>query len=85
MKSAVLFRNFNLMSIDIQELLLLSSEEKRIIAETLWDSLLMEDENDNLTEDEKQLLQQRLHAVENGKTKLHTWEEVKDRIIGNHK
>ncbi len=85
MKSAVLFRNFNLMSIDIQELLSLSSEEKRIIAETLWDSLLMEDENDNLTEDEKQLLQQRLHAVENGKTKLHTWEEAKDRIIGNHK
>lgn len=85
MKSAVLFRNFNLMSIDIQELLSLSSEEKRIIAETLWDSLLMEDENDNLTEDEKQLLQQRLHAVENGKTKLNHWQDVKDRIIGNRK
>lgn len=58
------------MSIDIQKLLSLSSEKKRLIAETLWDSLLLEDENDNLTEYEKQLLQQRLHAVENGKTKL---------------
>lgn len=73
------------MLIDIQELLSLSSEEKRIIAETLWDSLLSEDENDNLTEDEKQLLQQRYNTIESGNTKLHTWEEVKNRIIGQHK
>lgn len=73
------------MSIDIQELLSLSSEEKRVIAETLWDSLLLEDENDNLTEDEKQLLQQRFDIIENGETKLHNWEEVKERIIGNRK
>jgi putative addiction module component (TIGR02574 family) len=73
------------MSIDMQELLSLSSEEKRVIAETLWESLLLEDENDSLTEDEKQLLQQRFNAFENGKTKLNDWEEVKERIIGNRK
>ncbi len=32
------------MDMDIQKLLSLSSEEKRLIAETLWDSLLSEDE-----------------------------------------
>jgi putative addiction module component (TIGR02574 family) len=69
------------MPIDIQKLLSLSSEEKRLIAETLWDSLLSEDENDGLTEEEKQLLQQRWNAFQNGETKLHNWEEVKARII----
>ncbi len=66
---------------DIQKLLSLSSEEKRLIAETLWDSLLSEDENESLTEEEKQLLQQRWNALQSGETKLHNWEEVKARII----
>ncbi len=66
---------------DIEKLLLLSSEEKRLIAETLLDSLLSEDENEGLTEEEMQLLQQRWNALQNGETKLHNWEEVKARII----
>lgn len=66
---------------DIQELLLLSSEEKRLIAETLWDSLLSEDENEDLTEEEKELLQQRWNTLQSRETKLHSWEEVKARII----
>jgi putative addiction module component (TIGR02574 family) len=70
---------------DIQKLLSLSSEEKRLIAETLWDSLLSEDENENVTEEEKQLLQQRWNALQKGETKLHNWEEVKTRIIRPHK
>ncbi len=69
------------MNLDIEKLLSLSSEEKRLIAETLWDSLLSEDENEDLTEEEKQLLQQRWNALQNGETKLHNWEEVKARII----
>ncbi len=68
------------MTMDIEKLLLLSSEEKRLIAETLWDSLLSEDENEGLTEEEMQLLQQRWNALQNGETKLHNWEEVKARI-----
>lgn len=67
------------MSINIQKLLLLSSEEKRIIAETLWDSLLSEDENEGLTAEEKQLLQQRWDSLKNGESKLHDWEDVKAR------
>lgn len=70
-----------MMTLDIKKLLLLSSEEKRLIAETLWDSLLSEDENEGLTEEEKQLLLQRWNALQNGETKLHNWEEVKGRII----
>lgn len=70
-----------MMTLDIKKLLLLSSEEKRLIAETLWDSLLSEDENEGLTEEEKQLLLQRWNALQNGETKLHNWEEVKRRII----
>ncbi|HKG68734.1 MAG TPA: addiction module protein [Segetibacter sp.] len=68
------------MSIDIQKLLLLSSEEKRIIAETLWDSLLSEDENEGLAAEERQLLQQRWDSLKNGESKLHDWEDVKSRI-----
>lgn len=67
------------MSINIQKLLLLSSEEKRIIAETLWDSLLSEDENEGLAAEEKQLLQQRWDSLKNGESKLHDWEDVKAR------
>lgn len=69
---------------DIQKLLSLSSEEKRLIAETLWDSLLSEDD-ENVTEEEKQLLQQRWNALQKGETKLHNWEEVKTRITRPHK
>ncbi len=69
------------MNLDIEKLLLLLSEKKRLIAETLWDSLLSEDENEDLTEEEKQLLQQRWNALQNSETKLHNWEEVKARII----
>jgi putative addiction module component (TIGR02574 family) len=69
------------MNMDIEKLLLLSSEEKRLIAETLWDSLLSEDENEGLTEEEMQLLQQRWNALQNGETNLHNWEEVRARII----
>jgi putative addiction module component (TIGR02574 family) len=69
------------MNTDIEKLLLLTSEEKRLIAETLWDNLLSEAENEDLTEEEKQLLQQRWNALKNGETKLHNWEEVKARII----
>ncbi len=69
------------MDTDIEKLLLLSSEEKRLIDETLWDSLLSEDENEDITEEEKQLLQQRWNALQNGETKLHKREEVKATII----
>jgi putative addiction module component (TIGR02574 family) len=69
------------MTTDIQKLLSLSSEEKRLIAETLWDSLLTEDENENITEEEKQLLQQRWNSLQNGQTQLYNWEEVKARIL----
>lgn len=69
------------MTPDIQKLLSLSSEEKRLIAEALWDSLLSEDENESITEEEKQLLQQRWDALQNGQTKLYNWEEAKARII----
>ncbi len=69
------------MNLDIEKLLLLSSEKKILIAETLWDSLLSEDENEGLTEEEMQLLQQRWNALQNSETKLHHWEEVKARII----
>ncbi|MEJ7681364.1 MAG: hypothetical protein WKG06_26640 [Segetibacter sp.] len=44
-------------------------------------ALLLEDENDSLAEEEKQLLQQRWNALQNCETKLHDWEEVKARNI----
>jgi putative addiction module component (TIGR02574 family) len=61
------------MRVEIENLLSLSSEEKRLIAETLWDSLLLEDENADLTDEEKQLLQQRWDSLKNGETRLHSW------------
>lgn len=57
--------------LDIQKLLSLCADEKRLIAEPLWDSLLSEDENETITEEEKQLLQQRWNALQNGESKLH--------------
>lgn len=69
------------MNVDIETLLSLSSEEKRLIAETLWDSVVAEDENEDLTPKERQLLQRRWDALQKGESKLHNWEDVKARII----
>ena len=72
------------MPIDINTLLNLPAEEKRLIAEALWDSLNPEEEG-ALSFEEKYLLQERLNKFKEGKTNLHGWEEVKNKIVTSSK
>ena len=55
-----------------------STAEKIILAEQLWDSISKKDMP--VSKEIKSELDHRLQNLEEGKTTLHTWEQVKARI-----
>lgn len=55
-----------------------TSAEKIILAEQLWDSISKKDIE--ISDAVKRELDVRLKNLENGNTKLHTWDEVKAHI-----
>lgn len=65
------------MSYDIKELLALPEDEKVVIANTLWDSISI---NNDLTEDEIVFIEQRLKEHEENPDDIITWEEIKEKI-----
>ena len=70
------------MELDIKTLLDLPPDKKRLIAETLWDSI-DSDEDGDLSQEEKDLLQQRWSNLQSGKSTLHDWDEVKRKILSS--
>jgi len=65
------------MSYDIKELLALPEDEKVILANTLWDSISI---NNDLSEDEIVFIEQRLKEHEENPDDVITWEEIKEKI-----
>jgi putative addiction module component (TIGR02574 family) len=55
-----------------------SNAEKIILAEQLWDSISKKDIE--ISDEIKKELDIRLQNMEEGKTKLYTWDEVKSRL-----
>lgn len=59
----------------IDEILKLSTAERILLVEKIWDSV--SHENINLTEPQKEELDRRLARFRDGKTKFYTWDESK--------
>jgi putative addiction module component (TIGR02574 family) len=61
----------------------LTTSEKIILVEQLWDSLRADSRSIPLTDNQRQLLEARLHALELDGETGGTWEEVLARVTGN--
>ena len=62
-----------------EEISKLSIDGKIQLAMDIWDSIADESKPD-LTEEQKQMLDDRLEEIESGKAKFYTWEEVKEKL-----
>lgn len=67
--------------VSIQEILKLSIDERILLAETIWDSIVLDErlksEDLPISEAQKEELLSRLRDFESGKSKTYTWDEVK--------
>ena len=63
---------------EIKNLSKYSNAEKIILAEQLWDSISKEDLE--ISDEVKRELDIRIKNLEEGKTELYTWEEVKNHL-----
>ena len=72
--------------VSIQEILKLSINERILLAETIWDSIVLDErlksEDLPISEAQKEELLSRLRDFESGKSKTYSWEEVKAFIKG---
>lgn len=68
------------MSQILKDILNLSVSERIIIVEAIWDSISENEETVALSEETRQLLDDRLIAHQNDPNEGYSWEEVKSRI-----
>jgi len=64
----------------LQDILNLSVSERILIVEAIWDSISQNEETVALSEETRQLLDDRLKAHQNNPNEGSSWEEVKSRI-----
>jgi len=64
----------------LKDILNLSVSERIIIVEAIWDSISENEEKVALSEETRQLLNDRLIAHQNNPNEGSSWEEVKSRI-----
>jgi len=64
----------------LQEILSLSVSERIMIAEAIWDSISENEATLGLSDETKQLLDDRLIAHQNNPNEGSSWEDVKSRI-----
>lgn len=64
----------------LQDILNLSVSERIILVEAIWDSISENDVTVALSEETRQLLDDRLIAHQNNPNEGSSWEEVKSRI-----
>lgn len=66
------------MAYDIKELMALPNEEKRVIAQTLWNDI--NEEPDNYVEAEKRFIEERLRYYKENLNEGISWEELKEQL-----
>ena len=64
----------------LKDILNLSVSERILIVEAIWDSISENEETGSLSEETRQLLDDRLIAHQNNPNEGSSWEEVKSRI-----
>lgn len=67
----------------IKDISKFSTAEKIVLAEQLWDSISKKDIS--ITEEIKKELDHRLNLVEEGKTEIYSWEEIKANLEKSRK
>jgi putative addiction module component (TIGR02574 family) len=67
----------------IKDISKFSTAEKIVLAEQLWDSISKKDIT--ITEEIKKELDHRLNLVEEGKTEIYSWEEIKANLEKSRK
>jgi len=61
----------------------LTTAERILLAEDLWDSLAADHQSLSLTPAQQEELQRRLAAAERGEVSYSPWEEVKRRLLSD--
>ena len=61
--------------VDLQEILKLSSSERILVIEKIWDSI--DPKEIDVSESQKKELDQRLARYERGETNFHSWASIK--------
>jgi len=64
----------------MQDILKLSVPERILMVEAIWDSIVENDENLELTDEVKELLDNRIEAHKNNPKEGSSWADVKARI-----
>lgn len=64
----------------LDELLELSISERILLAESLWESIVVHSEEVPITEEQKAELDRRLAGLEQGDIETESWEAVKRRL-----
>ena len=64
----------------LQNILKLSIPERILMVEAIWDSIASKEDKQELSDETKHLLDERLEAHKENPDEGSTWEEVKDRI-----
>lgn len=59
----------------------LSVEERIVLVEEIWDSIVAEEETPELTEEQKTELDRRLESFRENPDESVTWESVKSRLL----
>ena len=69
----------------VEEILMLPVDERLKVVETIWDSITTESNEVILTESQREELDSRRKAYEEGRMKFLSWEEVKTNIRSRRK
>ncbi|HHB77236.1 MAG TPA: addiction module protein [Desulfobulbus sp.] len=67
------------------EINMLSTTQKLIIAQDIWDSIARESDSLPMPEWQKRELEKRYGLYKQGKMELHDWQEVHDKLRPDHK
>ncbi|MCY7311579.1 MAG: addiction module protein [Chitinophagaceae bacterium] len=70
------------MAVDINQLLSLPQNQRRKIAEKLWDSLSPSTSTVKLSKEEVTILEQRCETYISGKTKFYSSKEMQKKVFG---
>lgn len=70
-------------SIKVEDILSLSIPERIQLVEEIWDTIAYQSENLEITQEEKQIIDERLEARRRNPKSCSSWEEVYQRITAN--
>jgi len=70
-------------TISAEDILSLSIPERIQLVEEIWDTIANQSENLEITQEEKQIIDERLEALRRNPALCSSWEEVYQRITAN--